>query len=166
MHLERNLHDGAQQLLVGLALTVGLRARRSGPGTGPPAAGGDVDDVVRQVQRVRRDVLTLVDAATPAALTLGLVGALRSLAAVYPVSTTLRAARDLPADDPVALGLDLAGGELVTSAVEHSTATRADIDLTVGHDEVRLAVGDNGIGGSTRLPPAWHTGSERWTVTP
>ena len=153
--LERNLHDGAQQLLVGLALTVGLRARHSRPGTGAArAAGGDVDDIVRQVRQVSRDVLTLVDSTTPAALTLGLVGALQSLATVYPVSTTLQADGDLPADDPVALGLYLAAGELVTNAVKHSTASRVDISLTVGAEEVRLSVGDNGIGGVRAVPAA------------
>jgi len=152
--LERNLHDGAQQLLVGLALTVGLRARGSGPDTGARSAVSDIDEVVRQVRQIRHDVLTLVDSTTPAALTLGLVGALGSLAAVYPVSTTLESVGDLPADDPVALGLYLAAGEIVTNAVKHSTATRVDIGLNVGTDEVRLSVADNGIGGVAAVPAA------------
>ncbi|HZM66146.1 MAG TPA: ATP-binding protein [Nakamurella sp.] len=152
--LERNLHDGAQQLLVGLALTVGLRARGSGPDTGARPAVSDIDEVVRQVRQIRHDVLTLVDSTTPAALTLGLVGALGSLAAVYPVSTTLESVGDLPADDPLALGLYLAAGEIVTNAVKHSTATRVDIGLTVGTDEVRLSVADNGIGGVPAVPAA------------
>lgn len=153
--LERNLHDGAQQLLVGLALNVGLRARRSRPDAGAARpAGADIDEVVRQVRQVRQEILTLVDATTPAALALGLVGALRSLAAVYSVTSTLQADGDLPADDPVALGLYLAAGELVTNAVKHSTATRVDIGLTVEPDEVRLSVTDNGIGGVHAVPTA------------
>jgi signal transduction histidine kinase len=151
--LERNLHDGAQQLLVGLALTVGLRARSTGPDTAQPAD-TDIDEIVRQVRQVRRDVLTLVDSTTPAALTLGLAGALRSLAAGYPVPTTLAADGDLPGDDPIALGLYLVAGELVTNAAKHSTATRVDIGLTVRPDEVRLSVRDNGIGGVPLVPAA------------
>jgi len=101
-----------------------------------------------------RGVAAAVAGTTPAALALGLVGALRSLAAVYSVTSTLQADGDLPADDPVALGLYLAAGELVTNAVKHSTATRVDIGLTVEPDEVRLSVTDNGIGGVHAVPTA------------
>ncbi|HEY5113981.1 MAG TPA: ATP-binding protein, partial [Nakamurella sp.] len=44
--------------------------------------------------------------------------------------------------------------ELVTNAVKHSTASRVDISLTVGAEEVRLSVGDNGIGGVRAVPAA------------
>ena len=94
-----------------------------------------------------------MDSTIPAALNLGLAGALRSLAAGHPMSTTLQADGDLPAHDPVASGLYLAAGELVTNAAKHSTATRVDIELTVGPDEVRLTVRDNGIGGVPAVPP-------------
>ena len=150
--LERNLHDGAQQLLVGLALTVGLRARTTGSDTGAPAD-GDFDEIVRQVRQVRQEVLSLVDSTVPAALNLGLAGALRLLAAGYPMSATLRADGDVPAHDPVASGLYLAAGELVTNAAKHSTATRIDIGLAVGPGEVWLTVRDNGIGGVPAVPP-------------
>jgi signal transduction histidine kinase len=151
--LERNLHDGAQQLLVGLALTVGLRAREAGPAA-TRAAGKDVDEVVRQVRQVRDDALELIDSSIPAALTLGLGGALSALAAGYPLPTTVQAVGDLPADELAAGGLYLAATELVTNAAKHSGATRIDIRLTVGPGEVRLEVADNGRGGLPTVPTA------------
>jgi signal transduction histidine kinase len=149
--LERNLHDGAQQLLVGLALTVGLRARQAGPAATRPDR-ADIDEVIRQVRQTRQDALALVDSSTPAALTLGLAGALSALAAGSPLSTTVQVLGDLPAADPAAGGLYLAATELVTNAAKHSGATRVDIGLTVAPSEVRLVVTDNGKGGVRGVP--------------
>ena len=90
--LERDLHDGAQQLLVGLALTTGLRVRTSASAAELAAASADTIDAIGHV---RREVLALVDSATPAALSRGLAAALRSFAAVCPINSSLNATGDV-----------------------------------------------------------------------
>lgn len=144
--LEHDLHDGAQQLLVGLALTVGLRARA--------AASGDRATLAGDIRTAGQEVLTVLDAAGPAALSLGLSGALRSLAAVHPTPVTVRTVGDLPPDDPAAVGLYLAAAELVTNAAKHAGATGIDIELTVEPGGFRLSVRDDGIGGLPAVPAA------------
>jgi signal transduction histidine kinase len=159
--LERNLHDGAQQLLVGLALTAGLRVRQSVLRDGPREAGHpdpipneDARDILDEIDRVRREVLDLVDSTAPAVLATGLAGALRSVAAISPIATTLDVAGDLPPDDPLTLGLYLAAGEAMTNAVKHSRATDLQLSLVVVDDRVRMVLRDNGIGGVAQLPPS------------
>jgi signal transduction histidine kinase len=143
--LERNLHDGAQQLLVGLALTSGLAARRS-----------DVEpaSIIDQITQVRGEILALIDSATPAALSGGLAAALHALAAVCPISVVVDAVGDLPADDPLALNLYLAAGEAITNTVKHSAARAIAVYLLVSEHEVELAIGDNGSGNLATVPPS------------
>lgn len=150
--LERRLHDGAQQLLVGLALTTGLRARRAPGGVRAGRGETEADEVIRQVRQVRQEILDLIDAAIPAVLSLGLAAALRALLAGFPGSSMLAAAGDLPADDPTALGVYLTAGELVTNAVKHADATHVEVRLTVRADHVVLVVTDDGIGGVPTVP--------------
>ena len=159
--LERNLHDGAQQLLVGLALTAGLRVRQSvlrhdlaEPGDADTIPREDVADLLDEIDRVRREVLDLVDSTAPAVLSTGLAGALRSVAAISPIAATFDVAGDLPGDDPLALGLYLAAGEAMTNAVKHSRATGMHLSLLVVDDRVRMVLRDNGIGGVTQVPPS------------
>jgi signal transduction histidine kinase len=152
--LERNLHDGAQQLLVGLALTAGLQARQerklledSTDRPSPAAAG-----LITHINQVRSDILELIDSGTPAALSAGLAGALRSLAVISPINASFTPDGDLPADDPLATGLYLAASEALTNAVKHSGATRITIVLAVDAETVRIGMRDNGIGGLRQVP--------------
>ncbi|OFE17379.1 hypothetical protein BA895_16495 [Humibacillus sp. DSM 29435] len=143
--LERDLHDGAQQLLVGLALAAGLTARRGAPGP---------DIIIDQIGEVRREILALVDQATPAALADGLAGALHALATVCPIPALVDAVGDLPADDPLALTLYLAAGEAITNAVKHSGAGLIRVRLAVDAVHAELSVSDDGIGAVTDVPPS------------
>ncbi len=154
--LERNLHDGAQQLLVGLALTAGLQARQErrllehSTDTPSPAAAG----LITHINQVRTDILQLIDSGTPAALSAGLAEALRSLAVISPTSASFTGDGDLPADDPLAVGVYLAAGEALTNAVKHSGATEITIVLDVDADTVRIVLRDNGIGDLRQVPPS------------
>ena len=149
--LERALHDGAQQYLVGLALTAGLRARDEASGGVPDRAAAG--ELISQIDQVHRDILELVDSSAPAALSAGLAGALRSIAVVCPVTASFAADGDLPPDDPMSLGLYLAAGEALTNAVKHSGGTGITMLLTVDPVIVRILVQDDGIGGVRDVPP-------------
>ena len=143
--LERDLHDGAQQLLVGLALAAGLSARRGAPGA---------DFIIDQIGEVRREILALVDQATPAALAGGLAGALHALATVCPIPVLVDIDGDLPADDPLALNLYLAAGEAITNAVKHSGAGLIWVHLGIDAVDAELSVSDDGIGAVADVPPS------------
>ncbi|MDQ2852121.1 MAG: histidine kinase [Actinomycetota bacterium] len=143
--LERDLHDGAQQLLVGLALMAGLSARR-----------GELDTqgLIDHIGEVRREILALVDQATPAALAEGLAGALHALATVCPIPVFVDAEGDLTADDPLALTLYLAAGEAITNAVKHSGARLICVRLGVVAVGIDIRVSDDGIGSLAEVPPS------------
>jgi signal transduction histidine kinase len=144
--LERNLHDGAQQLLVGLSLSAGLAAR---------TANGDTPaKMITHIAQVRREILELLDAAPPAALSGGLSGALRTLAATCPVPVVYESSGDLSATDPLALTLYLLAGEAVTNAVKHAAPTTIHLNLLVTEDHVRLGVRDDGCGGLHDVAPS------------
>lgn len=144
--LERNLHDGAQQLLVGLALSAGLAVR--GGTTYETAA------VIDHVHQVRVEILALIDSTVPAQLSRGLAAALRSLSAVCPITTVFEAVGDLAADDRLALDLYLAAGEAIANAMKHSDAATITVGLAVAAGDVRLQVHDDGVGEVTKVPPA------------
>lgn len=147
--LERNLHDGAQQLLVGLSLSAGLAARaQSADAAHAPAA------MITHIAQVRREILELLDAEPPAALSGGLSGALRTLAATCPVPVVYESNGDLPGTDPLALTLYLAAGEAVANAVKHAAPTTIRVNLTVTADRVRLSIEDDGCGGQRAVAPS------------
>jgi signal transduction histidine kinase len=151
--LERTLHDGAQQFLVGLALTAGLRDRQVGGVPGDQLLQQQAaTEIIDQIDQVRREILELVDATAPAVLSAGLAGALRSLAAVSPIPISLHADGDIAGSAPVALGLYLAAGEVIANAVKHAAATQIEIAMTVDAARVRILFQDNGIGGVDAVP--------------
>ena len=169
--LERNLHDGAQQLLVGLALTAGLRVRqfvlRDGPreaGHPDPIPNEDAPDILDEIDRVRREVLDLVDSTAPAVLATGLAGALRSVAAISPIATTLDVAGDLPPDDPLTLGLYLAAGEAMTNAVKHSGQRTCSFRWLLSTTGCGWCCGTTGSAVSHSYPRASRAGSPVWTA--
>ena len=152
LDLERNLHDGAQQMLVGIALTAGLSARR-GVGRQDQREGGvQVAGLVEQLLTTRAEILSLIDSATPAVLSAGLAAAIRSLAATCPISTSSSIVGDLAARDQPCFDLYLVTGEALTNAVKHSAATHIWVDLEISETEVELRIRDDGRGGVQRTP--------------
>jgi signal transduction histidine kinase len=144
--LERNLHDGAQQMLVGLSLSAGLAARTQ--------SADAASAMITHIAQVQREILELLDAEPPAALSGGLSGALRTLAATCPVPVIYQSSGDLAATDPLALTLYLVAGEAVANAVKHAAPATIRLDLTVTADRVRLAIEDDGCGGQDDVAPS------------
>jgi signal transduction histidine kinase len=142
--LERDLHDRAQQQLVGLALAARLAARA--PDRESVAAIG------REVHRAHLELDQLIDGAVPVPLTRGLCAALMTLAAANPVPTVVHAEGDLSPEDPLARTLWMVTSEAVTNAEKHSDATHIRIDLLVDPLHVTLRVQDNGTGGVAETP--------------
>jgi signal transduction histidine kinase len=142
--LERDLHDRAQQRLVGLALAARLAARAFEP---PSTAA-----LRHEVQEARIELDQLVDGAVPAPLTRGLCAGLMTLAAANPIPTRVHAEGDLGPKDPLAKTLWMVASEAVANAEKHSGATHISIDLLVDPQHVTLRIQDNGTGGITETP--------------
>ena len=140
--LERDLHDGAQQRLVGLALQARLAAQ-----TGEPDP-TEIAEIAAGLSLARRDLEALADGVMPVVLAEeGLARALYTLAVTTPLGVSIDL--DLPDDLPPALASTVwfVITELVTNTVKHAGATRLTIEVRVVGDALRLHVADDGVGG-------------------
>jgi len=145
--IERNLHDGAQQRLVSLALD--LRAAQA---TAPPAAGEHVqqlDEVAAGLDGVLEDLREIARGLHPAILADGgLKAALMTLArrSAVPVRIDILLDRRLP--DPVEVAAYYAVSEALTNAAKHAHATAAQVEVAEHDGVLHVRVCDNGRGGA------------------
>ena len=146
--LERNLHDGAQQRLVALALELRIAEARDDPAANREvfsAASRELYQAIEELREIARGI-------HPALLTdRGLGPALDSLAARTPLPVTVDAAGDrLPA--AIEIGAYYVAAEALTNVVKHADAGTAAVRLERAADRVVLEVSDDGIGGADRAP--------------
>ncbi|GGR78065.1 histidine kinase [Streptomyces aureoverticillatus] len=150
--IERDLHDGAQQRLVALSMTLGL-ARLDADPEGPLAARlatahAEADAVLAELRELIRGIhpQVLADYGLPAAAE---DAADRS---PVPVDTDI----DLPRlPEPVESAAYFAVREALANVARHSGATRAAVHARYADGTLRLTVRDDGTGGAD---PARGTG--------
>ena len=147
--IERDLHDGAQQRLVALTMTLGLAELEVPEGAGL--------DLVRQAHTQAETALAELRATVrgihPRVLVdHGLTAAVRELAdtAGLPVSVDLRVDGRLPA--PVEAAAYFVVAEALTNAVRHAGARSARVQGQVTGDRLQVCVRDDGAGGATVRP--------------
>ncbi|MER6971438.1 sensor domain-containing protein [Nocardioides sp. NPDC000445] len=147
--IERDLHDGAQQRLVALTMTLGLAELEVPEGSGL--------DLVRQAHAQAETALAELRATVrgihPRVLVdHGLAAAVRELAdaAGLPVSVDLRVDGRLPA--PVEAAAYFVVAEALTNAVRHADARSARVQGQVTGDRLQVCVRDDGAGGATVRP--------------
>jgi signal transduction histidine kinase len=143
--VERDLHDGAQQTLVGLLLSVQL-AVRAGQEVLPMDTAADVRAGITQLEDLVSDHDPAVDR--------GLASGLSTLAATSPVPTHLTLNGDLSGDDPLARVTWFLASEASANALKHADATAIAVELSVEPTIVRLRVADDGNGGVAETPRA------------
>ncbi|MFF4775714.1 sensor histidine kinase [Microtetraspora fusca] len=151
--LERDLHDGTQQRLTGLIMTLGLAKLELGDAA--PEAGSLVERAYREAQETLGELQDLVRGMRPAILgDRGLPTALAEAARRCPVPVTVRAAAAGPRPpEAVEAALYFAGCETLTNLAKHSGAGRAELDLAgepsgPGRRRLVLRVEDDGAGGA------------------
>jgi signal transduction histidine kinase len=144
VRLERDLHDGAQQRLVGLALAARLAARRPAPDA--------VAALNQELGRAREEITELLAGTTPVVLSAGLASALHTLAATTPLPAQVHSIGDLASDDPLARTLWLIASEATTNAEKHAHASSLRMELFVDAAMVTLRVIDDGRGGVDSPP--------------
>jgi signal transduction histidine kinase len=145
--IERDLHDGAQQRLVSLALSLQL-ARQHLHGEAAEVLDEAADELAGAVREVRE----LARGIHPASLAAdGLAGALEVLADRTPLAIVVDVPDKVFAED-IATAAYFTACEAVTNAVKHAGATHVAIRAGLEAGSLTLDVSDNGCGGATVRP--------------
>jgi signal transduction histidine kinase len=145
--IERNLHDGAQQRLVSLALDL-----RAAEAAAPPGAGDMVqrlDKVAAGLDGVLADLREIARGLHPAILADGgLRPALTTLARRCPIRPRLNIQIDRRLPGPLETAAYYTVAEALTNAAKHAGATAADIEVFASDGVLHVRVRDNGRGGA------------------
>jgi signal transduction histidine kinase len=145
--IERDLHDGAQQRLVSLAMNLGMaRARFTDVPEPVRRAIADAhDEAVLALSEVREFIRGL----HPAVLNdRGLDAALSGLAARAPLPVRLRVDASRPASPSVEAVAYFIVSEALANVAKHAQATRAEVTVTGDGRTLRVTVTDDGLGGA------------------
>ncbi len=146
--VERNLHDGAQQRLVNVSLSLRLAQDRLEHGS-DPAASTAIQEATGELRTALVELRELARGIHPGILTEeGLDAALESLAERSPVPTTIEtdSIGRLPA--PAEATAYFVVSEALVNVAKHARATRATVGLTAADGMLLVEVGDDGIGGA------------------
>jgi signal transduction histidine kinase len=145
--IERDLHDGAQQRLVTLAM--GLGAARERLESDPESGRRMVADAHEDAKAALREIRDLVRGIHPVILEdRGLDAALSAVVARSAVPVTLNvdvADRPPPTVESAAYFVVT---EALTNVARHAHATRASVTLARSGDRLVVEVSDNGVGGA------------------
>jgi len=145
--LERDLHDGAQQRLVELALD--LRMARARLDDEPARAQELLDAALADLAEATRELRELARGIHPAALTEGgLRPALEALVARSSVPSSLVAVPDARFAAPVEATAYFSVAEGLTNAARHAAATRVEVAVIRVDNSLRVEVRDDGRGGA------------------
>ncbi len=146
--IERNLHDGAQQRLVAVALDLSMlqdaaqAMSREDIGNAIGQASADIKDALAELRELARGL-------HPAVLsTDGLAPALNQLAtrSKMPVAVNVPESR-FPAE--VETAAYFVAAEALANVAKYSRASQASVSVEAGHGRVLVYVCDDGIGGAT-----------------
>jgi len=145
--IERDLHDGAQQRLVSLALQ--LREAQAAAPPGADELAQRLDGAVAEVNDVLEGLREIARGIHPAILTEGgLRPALRALArrSAVPVSLDVQVPGRPP--EPVEIAAYYAVSEALTNVAKHAHASAAEVEVAAGDGVLRVDVRDDGRGGA------------------
>jgi signal transduction histidine kinase len=148
--IERDLHDGAQQRLVMLAIDLSLAADKVDKD--PEAAKALMNDAREQARQALAELRDLVRGSAPSILLdRGLVAALGSIAGRCPVPTMVESA--LPPGERQPHAVERAAyfvvAEALTNVAKHAQATSCEIRCRREDGRLVVEVWDNGKGGAS-----------------
>ncbi|MET7395951.1 AAA family ATPase [Dactylosporangium sp. NPDC005572] len=148
--IERDLHDGAQQRLVTLALD--LRSAQEALPAGFDPLATRLDDAVREVTGALDELREVAHGIHPAILSEGGLGtALRTLARRCPVPVHLDVRTDVRLPEHVEVSAYYVVAEALTNAAKHAHASQVTVTVdtvdTAG-SALHLEVRDDGTGGA------------------
>jgi len=153
--IERDLHDGAQQRLVALAMGLGA-ARRRLESDDPEGGARMVADAHEEAKAALKEIRDLVRGIHPVILEdRGLDAALSAVVARSPVPVTLEVAVAERPSSTVESAAYFVVAEALTNVARHATATQAHVAIARTGDRLIVEVRDDGVGGAD---PARGTG--------
>jgi signal transduction histidine kinase len=145
--IERDLHDGAQQQLVALALS--LRLARSRLERDPKEAAALLDTAARDLEAAMRALRELARGIHPAVLSdHGLAAALEALAQRFPFPIEIAAAPDERLPDAVEVAAYFVVAEAITNVARYAQASHATVTVERDGATLVVEVADDGIGGA------------------
>jgi signal transduction histidine kinase len=146
--IERDLHDGAQQRLVSLAMHLGM-ARATLTDASDPARKA-IEEAHDEALQALAELREFVRGLHPAVLNdRGLDAALSGIAARAPLPVRLRvevATRCSPSIEAVAY---FVVSEALTNVAKHAHASSCEVTLRRSGDVLRIVVSDDGVGGAS-----------------
>jgi signal transduction histidine kinase len=145
--LERDLHDGAQQRLVSLALD--LRLARDMVGQNPRQAEKILDGAADELGQALEELRELARGIHPALLSdRGLDPAVETLARRAPVPVQVEAQLGDRVPEPVELAAYFVVSEALTNVVKYANASQARVRVEQVNGRVVVEVADDGVGGA------------------
>jgi signal transduction histidine kinase len=145
--IERDLHDGAQQRLVSLAMNLGL-ARATLTDLPDPAREA-LDHAHEEAKQALKELRDFVRGLHPAVLNdQGLDAALSGVAARAPFPVRLHVDIERRASPTIEAVAFFIVSEALTNIAKHAAATKAEVSAVRERDRLRLLVFDNGCGGA------------------
>ena len=145
--IERDLHDGAQQRMVAVAVTLGLAEAQFK--SDPEKAYTLIAQAREEAQMAVKELRELARGIHPAVLSdRGLGAALESLAARAPVPVEVRGVPDEPISSQVEAAAYFVTAEALTNVAKYAHASEASVQVSVDDGRLRLEVHDDGVGGA------------------
>ena len=142
--IERNLHDGAQQQLIALAIQLGLLAESAGD---PEFIRQAIPDLKAQLSTALEDLRALARGIYPPLLAeQGLVTALRAQAARSPVPVVVEAGQVGRYPQEAESTVYFCALEALANVARHARASRATVRLAQTGGTLEFSVSDDGAG--------------------
>jgi PAS domain S-box-containing protein len=146
--VERDLHDGAQQRLVTLAMGLRILRARLGSDADPDAL-ATLEEVGSELQLALAELRDLARGIHPAILTEhGLARALESLVLRSPLPAELLGCPDRRLPPAMEIGVYYVVAEALTNAIKHAEASAVAISVTLEAGSLVVTVRDDGAGGA------------------
>jgi signal transduction histidine kinase len=144
--VERNLHDGAQQRMATLALSLAMLRDRAG---GDPAMAASLDRAAAELKQAIAELRELARGIHPAILTEeGLPAAVEALADRSSLPVRVRADFDERLPGPIEAIAYFVVAESLANVTKHASASGARVELSRCDGMLRVEVTDDGIGGA------------------
>jgi PAS domain S-box-containing protein len=145
--IERDLHDGAQQRLVTVALT--LRMIKARLDDDPEAASGLLDEAIANLAEATAELRELARGIHPGMLTeKGLATAVAVLAGRAPVPVEVNCSLSERLPEAIEAAAYYVVAESLTNVARYSKATKATIRIARQRECALVEVEDDGIGGA------------------
>jgi signal transduction histidine kinase len=144
--IERHLHDGVQQRLVGLTMTLGLAELDLPEGEGRRLvvkAHGEAEAALADLREAVRGIhpRVLVDH--------GLEAAVREVADRSPLPVSVRMALPDRLPTPIEAAAYFVVSEALGNVAKHAQATRCEVEGWVAGDRLVVTITDDGVGGAS-----------------